>query len=122
MEGPEREMAAIFTRLKDSEREFPDTDIERIRNLLIKMNKKSWSARPRTYAVLRLLDQDSELMDKFVEAKLLDIGLPYNTLTLPLFVRGPTERRNFLKKQAFVLTKAEELEHGKHAHLGGTLQ
>jgi hypothetical protein len=118
MEGPEREMAAIFTRLMDRGLQFPDQDIERIRTLLKKMKKNLWSARPRTYAVLRLLGEEMKLMDKFVEEDLLDIGLPYNNLTLPLFVKGPTLRRNFINYQSFVLTKAEGMEHGSHAHLG----
>jgi hypothetical protein len=118
MEGPEREMAAIFTRRKERGLSFPDQDIERIRTLLTKMKKNSWSARPRTYAVLRLLGQETELMDNFVQEDLLDIGLPYNNLTLPLFVKGPTLRRNFINSQPFVLTNAEEMERGSHAHLG----
>lgn len=57
-------------------------------------------------------------MDKFVEGELFDIKLPYNSLTLPLIVRSPTDRRNFFEKQAFILTDAKDIENGVHSHLG----
>jgi hypothetical protein len=118
VEGLERQMSVIFTRLQDKRLYFPDNDIEKIRDLLTKMKKNSWSARPRTYSVLRMIGKERELMDKFVEEGIFDIGLPYDALSLPLIVRGPTDRRNFLESQAYVLTNAEEMEKGSHAHLG----
>ena len=122
MEGLERQMSAIFNRLQNRGLYFPDDDIEKIRDLLTKMEKNSWSARPRTYSVLRMIGKEKELMEKFVQEGHFDISLPYDSLSLPLIVRGPTDRRNFLKNQAFVLTNAEEMERGSHAHLGMELQ
>ncbi|KAI9730878.1 MAG: Ankyrin-2 [Cirrosporium novae-zelandiae] len=117
MEGLEHQMSLIFTRLKERALYFPDNDIEKIRDLLTQMEKNSWSARPRTYSVLRMIGKEKELMGMFVEKGLFDIGLPYDAFSLPLFVRGPTYRHNFLKSQAFVLTDAEKMEKGSHAHL-----
>jgi len=65
-----------------------------------------------------MMGKEKELMDEFVKEKIFDICLPFDFNSLPLIVRGPTDRRNFLQKQAFVLTNADEMERGSHAHLG----
>jgi hypothetical protein len=121
LEGLETAMSRIFTRLEKRGGQCPDDDIERIRDLLFKMDRRSWSARPRTYTVLRMMEKETEWMDKFVEQDLLDIRFPYDALTLPLIIRIPTDRRKFLEKQAFVLTGAKVMETGSHAHLGNSI-
>lgn len=112
----EAAMSIHFALVEERARHFSDRDIEFIRELLAKANKISWSARPRTYAVLRMISLE-ELMDKFVEEGLYDIKLPYTSLTLPLIVKSPTSRRKFLEKQALVLTEARGMESGSHVHL-----
>lgn len=111
-------MSKIFARQERRGGRFPDDDIEKIRDLLVKMGKMLWSARPRTYAVLRMMGKEAELLDQFVEKDLLDIQFPYSALSLPLIVRSPSDRRKFLEKQAFILTDANLMETGSHAHLG----
>jgi hypothetical protein len=118
MENLESAMSKIFSSHAERGGYFFDEEIERITDLLVKMDRKAWSIRPRTYAVLRMMDNVAELMDKFVEENFFDINFPYTPITLPLIVKGATERHKFIKKQAFILTDAKSMENGSHSHLG----
>ncbi|KAI1781239.1 hypothetical protein F4818DRAFT_33209 [Hypoxylon cercidicola] len=100
-----------------------DSAFQSISELLTLFGKGEWSLRPRTFAVLKMLDC-APLLDLFVEEGLTDSALPYTDSNLPDFVRGSTKRAAFFKFQRMVLCKEEcapDLEEGgKHLHLAGS--
>lgn len=87
---------------------------DKIRDLLDLVGKPEWSQRPRTYAVLLMIDR-LDVLDAFVEGGLFDIEFPYhkNRLPIPLDQKS---RDQFVSIQSLVLTKSTELEIGKHRH------
>lgn len=87
---------------------------DKIRDLLDLVGKPEWSQRPRTYAVLLMIDR-LDVLDAFVEGGLFDIEFPYhkNRLPTPLDQKS---RDQFVSIQSLVLTKSTELEIGKHRH------
>lgn len=108
---------------KRRDRPFTDADFDNIARLLSRVGKPSWGQIPRTYLVLRLIDETS-LMDDFVLNGVKDINFPYSLDKLPEFVigRGPGVAQNFVAKQALVLSpKTKDLTRGgKHRHIGRT--
>lgn len=92
------------------ETHLADTDFDRITQLLVQDNKVEWSLRPRTYAVLNMIDA-IELMHIFVELDCWDIALPYTEHNLPKELSEETRGR-FLMTQSVVLTKAASIEGG----------
>ena len=98
---------------------FNDVDFDKIGHFLKQVGKQSWSVRPRTYVVLRLINQ-VHLLDAFVVDGLKDIAFPYQASRLPAALKSPTVRTDFLQKQALVLTRAADLETsgGRHRHFG----
>lgn len=105
----ELEMGKILP-LKDGDQEVHllDTDFDRISSLLCQANREEWSFRPRTYAVLRMINA-VDLMDDFVQLNCLDIALPYSGSNLPRSL-SPERRDLFLRMQGSVLTKAASIE------------
>ena len=99
--------------------EFSDTSFDAIANLLRQAGREEWSLRPRTYAVLRMINI-VQLLDEFIKAEFWDIELPYSYSTLPHGLSA-SQRHNFLEKQDLVLTKAAKIEGGissSHASFG----
>lgn len=92
-------------------------DFEHIGKLLERLGQREWSLRPRTYAVLRLINC-TEAMNIFVTLGLYDIAFPYSERTLPEAIKSHTVRSNFLQAQSLVTTKATTLESsdGGHRH------
>ena len=101
----------------DQDVNLSDADFDQITSILGQAKREEWSFRPRTYAVLRMIDA-IDLLDDFVRLNCWDIALPYTKENLPQSLS--TEQRDcFLRKQASVLTKAARIEGGltsKHAN------
>ena len=114
----ERAMAALFRPPEAKQSQFADSDISMISRLLTQVGKPQWSYRPRTYAVLRIIDR-IDLFDAFILEGLKDIAFPYTNSRLPASL-SPTAKAKFLEAQNLVLTKASDLEksNGQHRHLG----
>jgi hypothetical protein len=99
--------------------ELSDKSFDDISNLLLQAGREEWSFRPRTYAVLRMINM-VKLLDVFISDDLWDIALPFAYNNLPLSL-SPSQRKRFLEKQGLVLTKAARIEGGSgssHANLG----
>lgn len=96
--------------------ELSDSSFDDITNLLFQAGHEEWGRRPRTYAVLRMINA-VQLMDEFVNGDCWDIALPYAFNSLPHKL-SPAQRTGFLGKQALVSTKAIQLEGGPHAIFG----
>jgi serine/threonine protein kinase len=95
---------------------FEDSIFLRITRLLELSGKPAWSLRPRTYAVLRMINR-VDIMDSFVTGGLYDISFPYSEKTLPDVLRSPAARSKFLELQPLVLaTQAADVESGKGRH------
>jgi len=125
MEGPtlaiadfERVMVALFLPVEAKRSRFADSDFDMMTRLLSQVGKPRWSCRPRTYAVLRMIDQ-IDLFDAFILDGLKDVAFPYTDSRLPTSL-SPTAKAKFLQAQKLVLTKASDLEKsdGRHRHLG----
>jgi hypothetical protein len=114
----ERAMAVLFIPIEAKLAQFVDSDFDMISRLLGQVGKPQWSYRPRTYAVLRMIDR-IDLFDTFILEGLKDIALPYTDSRLPTSL-SLTARSKFLQAQDLVLTKASDLEKsdGRHRHLG----
>jgi len=102
----------------DQDVQLSDADFDRIAAILLQANREEWSFRPRTYALLRMINATA-LLDDFVKKNCLDIALPYTRGNLPKSL-SPEQRDHFLKKQNSVMTKAASIEGGlksRHANL-----
>ena len=114
----ERAMSQFFREGVAPRAQFVDSDFESISRLLAQWGKPHWSCRPRTYAVLRMIDR-IDLFEDFISHGLKDIAFPYteNRLPPPL---NPSAKAKFLRAQSSVVTKASDLERieGRHRHLG----
>lgn len=99
-------------------------NFDRIKNLLMAIGKESWAVRPRTYAVLHMMNR-TDLMDGFIEEDLRDIHFPYSETRLPAFLSEMSDRRAFIEAQVQVLSDAkavESMEDGRHRHFGMLLR
>lgn len=97
-------------------RVFTDLEIQEIQTLL-KVKSETWSQVPRTYIVLRIINELA-LLDKFIAHGFTDYNFPVSALHLPAFLR-PHVRSKFTKAQSAVLTKTVDLEKGRegqHVH------
>ena len=94
----------------DQDLQLSDADFDRITAILCQANREDWSLRPRTYALLRMINA-IDLLDDFVRLNCWDIALPYSKENLPRSL-SPEQRELFLKKQGSVLTKAARIEGG----------
>lgn len=108
----EKAMKKLFAKPK-----FAESDFDQVSELLSQIGKEDWSYRPRTYAVLRIIDR-IDLFDNFIIEGLKDIAFPYSANQLPQAFNGHSIRSRFLEKQNLVLTKALdlEIEGGRHRH------
>lgn len=99
-------------------RTYTDSDIQEIASLLCYMNR-SWSRVPRTYIVLRVIDQLS-LLDDFIKGRFTDHWFPVTARSLPPHI-DTRICRDFIRAQSLVLTKSVDLEkgeNGRHRHFG----
>lgn len=95
---------------------FKDSVFLQITQLLERFGKRAWSLRPRTYAILRMINR-VDTMNTFVAEGLYDISLPYSQKTLPDTLKDPTIRLKFLEVQSLVLTiQATDIESGDGQH------
>jgi hypothetical protein len=98
---------------------FSDEIMDTLAGLLYAVGKHAWSERPRTYLVLRLIDE-VKAMDNFVLGGLKDIDFPYSDATIPACIKGPMARHGFMQKQRYVLSErsSDLVKEGRHRHLG----
>jgi hypothetical protein len=101
---------------------FSDDFIVCIADILVAVGKHTWSERPRTYLVLRLINE-VKVMDDFVLEGFKDIDFPYTDSTLPSCIITTGARHEFLQKQRFVLSarSADLVQGGRHHHLGTSI-
>lgn len=117
----EAAMAALFAPiLKDctsaSATKLTDAEVTEISQLLQRLGKREWSLRPRTYAVLRMINR-VDTMRAFVLEGLYDISIPYSEKTLPSGLESVAARSKFLELQCLVMTtEGVDLESGKGTH------
>ncbi|KAI9868230.1 MAG: hypothetical protein M1813_006975 [Trichoglossum hirsutum] len=117
----ERGIAAVFPPLSQGSRlastvSFRESDFRRISRFLKKLKKDDWSLRPRTYAVLRMINRLDD-MPVFVREGLYDISLPYTERTLPEEFRSIAARSKFIEIQSMVLFRQGiDLERGERRH------
>jgi hypothetical protein len=97
-----------------------DAAIPEISQLLVDYGRAEWSLRPRTFAILWILEIP-EKIEAFIAEGRTDHYLPYNEGNLPDFIKGSKLRDKFLRLQGIVRCRQEdvaELERGgKHLHL-----
>ncbi len=121
LEDDESRMATLFRPLlpgANNRSLFTHVEIEHIGQLLQGLGKHEWSRRPRTYAILRMINR-LDSMKFFTVEGLYDISLPYSDITLPQGLDGVVARSKFLELQCLVLdSDGANLENGKgmHAH------
>ncbi|RTE76738.1 hypothetical protein BHE90_008812 [Fusarium euwallaceae] len=113
----EAAMSALFKKIEERGKPLSQDDIKEIQDILCKAGKPTWSARPRTYAVLRMINM-VDLMDIFVAQNLFDLNFPYAIGLIPIEVKPQSARNKFFKKQSLVLTGIKAAETGQHATLG----
>lgn len=109
----------LFSRPKTQELLYTDTELSTLSTYLKNNGRGSWSAVPRLYTVLRLIDQ-LDMLDHFIELGITDIWLPFAQSSLPS-VLTPTAQGQFIKHQTAVLSKSllfEKDSNRKHAHFG----
>ncbi|KAL8834145.1 MAG: hypothetical protein Q9170_003892 [Blastenia crenularia] len=101
----------------DQDIQLEDAVFDRIAEVLLHADLEAWSFRPRTYAVLKMINA-ANLMDDFVKVGCLDIAFPYRRGHLPKSL-SPEQLDHFLEKQNRVMTKTASIEGGleaKHAN------
>lgn len=81
---------------------LPDDFFNGLEIYLKDTQNPAWSAIPRTYFLLRVLDR-TDLMNAFIAHKILDTSLPYSKERFPDFIRDKHVRDRFLERQALVL-------------------
>jgi hypothetical protein len=93
--------------------------ITMIAELLTSVGKPSWSKRPRTYLVLRLINEVT-CMDDIILDGFKDIDFPYTDATVPQSIKEVGAERVFLQAQRCVLSEksADLVRGGRHRHLG----
>jgi hypothetical protein len=102
-----------------SSKPFSEDVIIRIAELLMAVGKLTWSERPRTYLVLRLISE-VKVMDDIVLNGYKDIDFPYTESTTPECLKQLGAQHNFLHIQRFMLSEksADLVQGGRHRHLG----
>ena len=94
---------------------FRDAELEQISDLLELYGKHEWSLRPRTFAILRMIDC-MDVLEGFISGQFSDVSLPYSEENLPNMVKGARARNLFLKVQNLVLTPSAEIEKNPTKH------
>lgn len=83
------------------------------------VGKVTWSERPRTYLVLRLIGE-VRAIEGFILEGYKDVQFPNDTEAgLPTSLKNPKARRDFISKQSLVLTprSAALVTGGRHPHI-----
>src|SRR5947207_8688617 len=96
--------------------QYSESQIQQVADLLGHLNE-AWAKVPRTYIVLRLIDQ-LPLLDRLIDLGFSDPWFPVAKRSVPVCL-GPTAADAFLSTQAVILTKALDLEKGddgRHMH------
>lgn len=101
-----------------SRKAFSESDLWGISESLRRTGKEAWSRVPRIYSVLRVINQ-LQVIDVFISQGISDVWIPFTHQTLPLALRSPSARFEFLNAQKLVLLEALDLEReaGRHRHL-----
>jgi hypothetical protein len=94
---------------------FRDAEFEEISDLLELYGKPDWSLRPRTFAILRMIDC-MDALEGFISDHFSDVSLPYSEENLPNMVKGARARDLFLRVQVLVLTPSAEIEKNPMKH------
>ena len=104
-------------RKRNPTKPFKEEDFINIRSLLDQVGKTRWSERPRTYLILRLIDE-VQAMDGFVLEGLKDVQIPYTEERLPKCLSSPGSRHAFIQTQSLVMsTRGSDLvSGGRHRH------
>jgi hypothetical protein len=102
-----------------SRKPFSEELVVHIADMLAAVGKQRWSERPRTYLVLRLINE-VKMMDNVILEGFKDIDFPYTDVTLPPCIRQIGAQREFLHNQRYVLSErsADLVRGGRHRHLG----
>lgn len=96
---------------------IPDSRFEEIsRNLESTVQKKEWTARPRTYFILWQI-RKVDAMESFIAQGLNDTSLPYKGKQSLPAILDPSEKDDFFRWQEKVLSDVLQLEKGKHVLL-----
>ncbi|OCK77002.1 kinase-like protein [Lepidopterella palustris CBS 459.81] len=112
---------AVSDIFRYKDRTLADSDIDRLSELLLLRGKKEWALRPRTYAVLRMMNR-LNAMGTFIHKQLNDFNIPYTVDRLASVFSDSSSRDEFVEKQSLVMTKesgkAYDLERngGRHRH------
>jgi heat shock protein 1/8 len=107
----------LFSRPAGSNSVYTDSEFIQVSTYLQNTGQPSWSAVPRLYTVLRLLNQ-LDMLDTFIEQGITDIWFPFTQTSLPNTL-SPTARARFIDQQTVVFSKSllfEASAHRKHAH------
>ena len=97
---------------------FSDDEIEEVSNLLRRVGRERWAQAPRTYLVLRAIDQVGAMSEFLLEGR-KDAHFPYTDRSLPECL-DKKARRTFMQKQNLVFSKQQVdiVKGGPHLHLG----
>ncbi|KAF3005226.1 hypothetical protein E8E14_001892 [Neopestalotiopsis sp. 37M] len=95
---------------------YTDVNFARISVYLRNTGHASWSATPRLYTALRLVDH-VDALDEFLELGLNDMCFPFTNTTMPVSL-SPTIKSAFLDIQETVYSesKSYDVGHGKHVY------
>lgn len=112
-------LATSAAQIFGTSRTFSEDTIIRVAELLFGVGQIKWSERPRTYLVLRLINE-VKVIDDLVLHGYKDIDLPYTESTLPDCIKELGVQHEFLQKQQLVLSEksADLIQGGRHRHLG----
>jgi hypothetical protein len=112
-------LSSAFDQHMGTKKPFSEDVIVCIADLLAAVGKHQWSERPRTYLVLRIINE-VKAMDDIVLDGFKDIDFPYTELTVPRCIKDIGAQRNFLQTQRYVLSErsADLVRGGRHRHLG----
>ena len=109
-DGFEKQMALCFPDLMSHcPKPFSERDCSRISELLQTLGKTEWSRVPRTYAVLKMVNQ-VHAMDAFLGLGCNDMFFPYTEASLPEALGSRHARTKFLELQSLVLSTGHDLE------------
>lgn len=108
----------IQQRQASTDEPYHDDEIEEVSNLLRRVGKERWAQAPRTYLVLRSIDQVGAMSGFLLEGR-KDAHFPYTDRSLPECL-DKKARRVFMQKQNLVFSKQQVdiIKGGPHLHLG----
>lgn len=98
---------------------FSDDEVDEVSSLLRRVGKEKWAAAPRTYLVLRTIDQIGAMSDFLLEGR-KDAHFPYTDRSLPECL-DKKARRTFMQNQNLVFSQqhVDIVKGGSHLYLGG---